>query len=234
MAIYAIGDLHFSGDPATKPMDKFGENWTNHRQQITAHWQSLVKAEDTVVLCGDISWSLDLEDAIVKDLDYISTLPGKKIILKGNHDYWWTSVGKMQKALGDKFTFLHNSFVAVGDTAICGTRGWNLPTIPEFSEHDEAMYRREAMRLEHSLEAAKAAGFTKYLVALHYPPLYKEEEPSIFTEICSRYGVKICVYGHIHGGAAHALNIFQGNYQGTHYRLVACDFIDFTPFKIEI
>ena len=233
MSIFAIGDLHFSGVPETKPMSKFGENWDNHRQIIAGNWQNNISADDTVILCGDTSWSLDLVDAVERDLAFISSLPGQKIILKGNHDYWWTSVKKMQEAVENKFIFLHNSFVAVNDWAICGTRGWNLPTMQNFSEHDAAMYNREGMRLEHSLAQAKAAGFTKIIVALHYPPLYKVEETSVFTELCQKYQVDQCIYGHIHGGAAHALNIFQGEKAGTHYKLVACDFLNFDPLKID-
>lgn len=233
MAIWAIGDLHFSGEIESKPMSKFGNNWQGHRQAIATNWRRLVDPTDTVILCGDTSWSLELADAKNKDLDFISTLPGQKVILKGNHDYWWTTVKKMEQLLQNSFIFLHNSFIAVGDTAICGTRGWNLPTMASFTQHDEAMYTREGMRLEHSLSAAKAQGFKKIIVALHYPPIYNEAESSVFTELCDEYEVEKCVYGHIHGAAADALHIFQGTKGSTTYQLVACDFIKFAPLLLE-
>lgn len=233
MALYAIGDLHFSGSPPSKPMDKFGDNWANHREIIADNWRKEVQPEDTVILCGDTSWSLELPDAVEKDFSFISTLPGQKILLKGNHDYWWTSVSKMTTAVENKFLFLHNNFIAVGAWAICGTRGWNLPSLETFTEHDKAMYAREGLRLEHSLSQAAQAGFTKILVALHYPPLYKAEEDSIFTDLCQKYQVEKCLYGHVHGKAAQALNMFQGNKNGTDYRLVAADFLDFKLKKIE-
>jgi len=233
MAVYAIGDLHFSGSPPTKPMDKFGDNWANHREIIADYWRATVCPSDTVILCGDTSWSLELADAVQQDLTFISTLPGQKIILKGNHDYWWSSLTKMQAALENKFLFLHNTFISVGEWAICGTRGWNLPSLSTFTEHDEAMYAREGLRLEHSLSQAKTAGFSRFLVALHYPPLYKAEETSIFTDLCEKYRVEKCIFGHVHGKAAQALDIFQGNKNGTDYQLVAADFLDFKLKKIE-
>lgn len=232
MAIYAIGDLHFSGVPETKPMSKFGDNWDNHRTIIARNWQKKITPSDTVILCGDTSWSLELEDAVTKDLNFISTLPGQKVILKGNHDYWWESVTKMEKLLAQKFIFLHNAFVPCGLWAICGTRGWNLPSLSTFNEHDEAMYKREALRLENSLTKAKEAGFNNIIVALHYPPLYKEEEDTFFTELCEKYQVQKCIYGHVHGVAAQALNIFQGEKNGTTYQLVSCDFLKFAPLLI--
>ena len=233
MALFAIGDLHFSGSPPSKPMDKFGDNWTNHREIIAAHWQEEVKPEDTVILCGDTSWSLELPDAIEKDFTFISSLPGQKVLLKGNHDYWWTGVTKMANAVEHKFLFLHNNFIPVGNLAVCGTRGWNLPSMSTFTEHDAAMYSREGQRLEHSLSQALAAGYTRILVALHYPPLYKAEEDTVFTELCRQYKVEKCIYGHVHGKAAQALNMFQGEKNGTDYRLVAADFLDFKLKKLE-
>ncbi|MCI2110696.1 MAG: metallophosphoesterase [Acidaminococcaceae bacterium] len=233
MSIYAIGDLHFSGEPPSKPMEVFGENWQGHRAKIIKNWQSTVCPDDTVILCGDTSWSMDLPDAIAKDMQAIMALPGKKIMLKGNHDYWWTSKQKMEDLLEHRIEILHNNFYPVGSTAICGTRGWNLPSLPTFTEHDKLIYKREGMRLKASLEQAAAAGCSDIIVALHYPPLYAAGETSVFTDLCEQYHVTHCVYGHVHGQAAHYLNMFQGLRNGTDYRLVACDYVNFELYKVE-
>lgn len=157
MAFYAIGDLHLSGAPPTKPMDVFGPQWKDHREKIIQHWKETIGTDDTIILCGDTSWSMDLSDAIEKDFSMLSALPGKKIILKGNHDYWWSSMRKLEQAFKGRFQFLHNSCVVEKDTAICGTRGWNLPSMPEFTDHDDLLYKREVQRLEHSLKEAKSS-----------------------------------------------------------------------------
>lgn len=153
---------------------------------------------------------MDLSDAIEKDFSMLSALPGKKIILKGNHDYWWSSMRKLEQAFKGRFQFLHNSCVVEKDTAICGTRGWNLPSMPEFTDHDDLLYKREVQRLEHSLKEAKSSGAKRIIAALHYPPLYEPEEVTGFTELCRDYEVTTCIYGHVHGDAAHFLNLFQG------------------------
>ena len=132
MAFYAIGDLHLSGAPPTKPMDVFGPQWKDHREKIIQHWKETIGTDDTIILCGDTSWFMDLSDAIEKDFSMLSALPGKKIILKGNHDYWWSSMRKLEQAFKGRFQFLHNSCVVEKDTAICGTRGWNLPTMTSY------------------------------------------------------------------------------------------------------
>jgi predicted phosphohydrolase len=232
MAIYAIGDLHLSGDPPTKPMEVFGAQWSNHRQKIIENWERTISTEDTVILCGDTSWSMNLNDAITKDLDMLSRLPGNKVILKGNHDYWWSSAAKLTAALQDRFHFLHNNCYLAGTIAICGTRGWNLPSMSDFTEHDAKLYHRECQRLEISLQEAAKAQSSRIIVAMHYPPLYQPEEITGFTELCRSYHVSDCVYGHVHGDAAHFLNLFQGKRDGTQYRLVASDYINFCPVRI--
>lgn len=231
MAIYAMGDLHFSGNPPQKPMDVFGIQWKNHREKILSNWQKTVKSEDTVLLVGDTSWSMELSDAVEKDLGILTQMPGHLVLLKGNHDYWWTSLKKMQETLAT-ITFLHNTFYRTGDIAICGTRGWNLPSMPDFSPHDQRIYDREVGRLKRSLAAAKAAGAKHLIVALHYPPLYKSDEISGFTELCKAYGVEQCIYGHVHGDAAHFLQLFQGVRDGTKYTLVAADYVNFQLVKL--
>ena len=232
MAIYAIGDLHLSGPVPTKPMEVFGLQWLNHRQKIAEAWRATVSESDTIILCGDISWSMTLEDAIEKDFCFLAALPGKKVVLKGNHDYWGSSAAKMKAAMPEGFHFLHNSCYISGNTGICGTRGWNLPSLPNFQEHDALIYNREVQRLERSLIEAEKAGCQYKIAALHYPPLFHADEVTGFTELCRTHHVDICVYGHVHGDAAHFLNLFQGVRDGTQYRLVASDYIDFTPVKL--
>ena len=230
MALYAMGDLHFSGEPPTKPMEVFGDQWLHHRQKVLSNWQETLTEDDTMLLCGDTSWSMELEDAVRRDLGALAALPGQIVILKGNHDYWWTSLSKMQRPYRRKSIF-HNTFYQKGDVAVCGTY-WNLPSMPQFGEHDELIYNREIQRLERSLAGARAAGAVHLIAALHYPPLYNPEEVSGFTELCRKYQVEQCIYGHVHGDAAHFLNLFQGVRDGTQYRLVAADYIDFRPVKI--
>jgi predicted phosphohydrolase len=232
MTIYALGDLHFSGLPPAKPMEKFGEHWGDHRSKICTNWQKLVKAEDLVILCGDLSWAMTLEEAKV-DLDAIAALPGHKILLKGNHDYWWTTLGKMHAMYPQQFFFLQNNFYAAGDVAICGTRGWILPGCEGFKEDDEKHLRREAIRLELSLEAAQKAGFKKIICALHYPPFYLAEQESPFRTLLEKYQVQVCVFGHIHGQEA-AAGVFQGAVGGCLYQLVSCDNTEFAPVPLHI
>jgi len=230
MSIYAIGDLHFSGTPPQKPMNIFGDNWEGHREKILASWTSTICPKDTVLLCGDTSWAMDYKTALSDDLAPIIALPGNKIILKGNHDYWWTSLKKMETLSDNKLSFLQNKFYAVDDIAICGTRGWNLPFFENFSSEDAAILKRECGRLETSLQQASAKNYTDIIVGLHYPPLYKNMESSPFTEIMEKYCVKKCVFGHIHGSDSE--NVFQGSKNNIEYRLVAADYTNFQFVKI--
>ena len=156
MNIYAIGDLHLSGDPPAKPMEIFGPHWQGHAAKVAAKWRQLVSPDDTVIICGDTSWAMDLTGAL-PDLNWIAALPGRKILLRGNHDYWWSSLKKMQTATENKFSFLQNNFYTCGSTAICGSRGWLLPSSDNFSADDAAIYRREGLRLEASLAAARSS-----------------------------------------------------------------------------
>ena len=155
MNIYAISDLHLSGEPAKKPMDIFGEHWTAHKEKVKENWLATVKEEDTVIICGDISWAMQLRE-VEEDLMWIAQLPGRKILMRGNHDYWWTSLKKMQDNFGKHFEFLQNNCIMVGDTAICGTRGWLLPSSENFTEDDNKIYQREGIRLEMSLQAFRS------------------------------------------------------------------------------
>lgn len=236
MSIYAIGDLHFSGVPARKPMDVFGSHWENHRQRVMENWIQTIRPEDTAILCGDISWAMKLPAAVEDDLRDIAALPGRKIVLRGNHDYWWTGLSKMKQATEDAFFFLQNNFCPVeeGNTcvAVCGSRGWLTPACEGYDpETDDSILRHEELRIRASLDAAGEAGCTDIILALHYPPFYSAEEDSVFKQIIDEYGVKTCVFGHIHGEEG-AAAIFEGQRDGCLYKLVSCDTQQFKPVRI--
>ncbi len=226
MALYAIGDLHLClGAP--KPMDIFGGAWVGYMDKLK-DGLSVIRPEDTTVLLGDLSWALDLSGAKA-DFAWINAIPGRKIILKGNHDYWWETVAKMTRffeAEGlENFEFLHNNCLCYRDIALCGTRGWFLDV--EKGPHNEKMLRREVMRLEASL---KAAGDREKICFLHYPPLYQGYHCQEITELLTRYQVQRCYYGHLHGRSTHAA--FEGDYQGTAFSLVSADHLNFVPKQI--
>lgn len=229
MHIYAIGDLHLSGTPAKKPMEIFGEHWLNHKEKVKSNWLATVKEEDAVIICGDISWAMQLREA-EEDLIWLAQLPGKKILLRGNHDYWWTSLKKMRALYGEHFQFLQNNCLMIGDVAICGTRGWILPSSDNFNEDDNKIYQREGIRLELSLQAAQAQDAKRIIVALHYPPLFSPAERTIFTDLMERFQVKDCVYGHIHG--ENHLAVFEEERNGVQYKLVSCDTQNFQLYRL--
>lgn len=227
MALYAIGDLHLClGAP--KPMDIFGGAWVGYMEKLR-QGVSVIGPEDTTVLLGDLSWALDLENARA-DFAWINEIPGRKIILKGNHDYWWSTAAKFQKfcaenGFADQY-ILNNNFYEYGDYAICGTRGWFYEE-QRSGEHDEKVFKRELMRLEASL---KAAGERTKIVFLHYPPKYKGYECPEIIELMKRYDVRQCFYGHLHG-ASHGLAM-EGQWDGIEYRLVSADKLGFRPFMV--
>ena len=230
MNIYAIGDLHLSGNPPAKPMEIFGEHWAGHREKIKENWLSTVSPEDVVIICGDISWAMSLREA-QEDFAWLKALPGRKLLLRGNHDYWWTSLKKMQAFFGEGFEFIQNNCIQVEDFAICGTRGWLLPSAENFTEEDRKIYEREALRLTMSLECAKKSGAKEIICALHYPPLFAAEEETAFTNLLEQYEVKICLYGHIHG-LDHVFT-FEGERKGVNYKLVSCDTQGFKLYKVK-
>lgn len=223
MRIFAIGDLHLSLS-ADKPMDVFGEAWRDHANRLQAAWRETVQAEDWVLIPGDISWAMQLE-AAMPDLLFLAELPGNKLLLRGNHDYWWSSRSKVNAALPAGMHTLQNDSRRIGDVAVCGTRGWNCPGAPGFTEADQAIYARELMRLEMSLQAAEPDA--DKLVMLHFPPFNERKQASGFTELIERYGVKTVVYAHLHG-AAHN-NAFEGERNGVRYILAAGDYLGFRP-----
>ena len=231
MAIYAISDLHLSFGE-NKPMDIFGDNWKNHDLKIKEDWQSKVKPEDTVIMPGDFSWAMYLENTY-EDFTYLNGLPGKKILLKGNHDYWWTTVKKMREYLKTNdfgnIDFLYNNSYLCDNRIIVGTRGWS-----EQEEKPEKIIKREIARLELSIQdGIKKYGTDKeIIVCMHYPPFnsYEMDELS-FIETMKKYNVKACIYGHIHGTENHKQAII-GEYKGIDFKLVSCDYTDFKLIKL--
>lgn len=232
MSIFAIADLHLSfANP--KPMDIFGSNWTNHENKIKEDWINKVTENDLVLLPGDFSWAMNLEDTY-KDFEYLNNLPGKKIMLKGNHDYWWNSLTKLNKYIKENnfenIEFLYNNAYEFEGKIIAGTRGWNL--IPN-EENDEAIIRRELLRLEYSIkEGIKQFGDEKeIIVCMHYPPTNKSLlENSEFIKIMQKYNVKKCIYGHLHGDSHK--EAVEGNIGGIDVKLISADYLDFKLEKI--
>lgn len=225
MALYAIGDLHLSLG-ASKPMDVF-PGWNNYVERVTDNWKKLIKPEDTVVLAGDISWAMRLEDTRA-DFRYLQELPGQKLIMKGNHDYWWTTLNKMNRYLAsegfDTLHFLHNNSYSVDGYAICGTRGW---LFDDGEPQDEKVMNREVGRLRMSLEAA---GEGEKLVFLHYPPRSLNAEAPELLRLMQEFGVARCFYGHLHGTAIRYA--VQGEVDSVRYKLISADGLGFCPYHI--
>lgn len=225
MAVYAISDLHL---PArVKPMDVFGEHWKNHFERIKADWNARVGEGDVVLLPGDLSWAMRLEEAI-EDLDSIAALPGTKLLLRGNHDYWWSSIGRVRRALRENTLALQNDSVLLDGRLYAGSRGWNIPA-DDATEDDVRIYNRERMRLEMSLKNARARDADAPItVMMHYPPL-TDEQPG-FSDILEAYGVQDCVYGHLHGGGLYGA--VRGERRGVKYHQVSCDGLDFKLYLL--
>lgn len=227
MALYAIGDLHLSLG-TDKPMDIFGGAWVGYMEKLR-EGMSVIKEEDTTVLLGDLSWALGLDSA-KEDFAWIDQIPGKKIILKGNHDYWWSTAAKFYKFCQEQgFSnqlILNNNHYEYDGFAICGTRGWFFEE-ERSSDHDGKVFRRELMRLEASL---KSAGDLRKIVFLHYPPRYRGYECTEILDLLKKYEVRQCFYGHLHG-ASHGLAM-EGLWDGVEFRLVSADRLNFRPFKV--
>jgi hypothetical protein len=258
MKVWAIGDLHLSG-AKPKPMEKFGEQWKNHDDKISTAWRDTVAEDDLVIVAGDTSWAMKLQEAIV-DLQWLARLPGRKALIRGNHDYWWSSLAKMRNIAPEGLEFIHNSAARFNDVVVAGTRGWILPPVTktttnygetgnstsihqedelsgeveleDWTEHDEKILAREINRLTLSLDAAQKLSDSNctLLVAIHYPPIYPDGTGSPFTKLIEQYEPKVVVYGHLHDAAQ--LDSFEGQRGSTHYHLVSADYIGFKPIQI--
>lgn len=254
MAIYAIGDLHLSfANP--KPMNIFGDNWKNHEEKIKQDWLSKVKDDDTVIHLGDFSWAMHLKDTL-KDFEFLNSLPGKKIMLKGNHEYWWTTIKNMKQFLDDNnfknIDFLQNNSFQVENKIICGTRGWTL--LSDNTENSQKMLNREAIRLEISIKSAiskqeqnneciniksenlihskkhKTLKSREIIVFMHYPPIIRQNKNTKFMEILKKYNIKRCYYAHLHGISIN--DAIEGIIDGIEFKLLSSDALDFKLVKI--
>ena len=243
MALYALGDTHLSFS-ADKPMDVFGGAWDNYVEKLKKGL-SVLTGEDTLILCGDTSWALTFAQAEA-DFAFLNAFPGRKLLVKGNHDYWWATAAKMRRFFAEQgfhtLDILHNNaWLYDGAYALCGTRGWFYEEDSHQGTHDEKVFLRECGRLEMSLKAGlKLLGAPdgqpspelgeKLLVFLHYPPLYEGYRCDEIVALLTRYGIKQCYYGHLHG-PAHRRAI-EGEYHGIHYTLLSADYIRFQPVRI--
>lgn len=228
MSLFVIADLHLPLS-VDKPMDIFG-GWDNYVSRLEQNWQRKISPEDTVVMPGDFSWAMGLEESL-RDFRFLESLNGTKILSKGNHDYWWSTVGKMEKFFAANgiasVKILHNNFYPYGGYGICGTRGW----INDNGEPaDKKVLLREAGRLEMSISAAEKAGY-KPLVFLHYPPVYLTGVNEEIMNVLHKHNVTECFYGHIHGKKGHACAV-KGKLDGINYHLISSDFLQFDPLDI--
>ena len=226
-------------------MDVFGPSWENHAARIEENWRGKITPSDTVLIPGDISWGISLDEALA-DLKFIDSLPGTKILSKGNHDYWWGTTKKVEDFLASNdlrsIRILKNNGYCVEDTLIAGARGWLVPENPEYGTDDERIYLREVGRLERSLKDSEAAFIQvqealgkdtspkRRIAMLHYPPIYDPKRDNELTSALEKHGVDICLYGHLHG-RAHK-NAFEGVRNGVEYRLISADYLKFDPVEI--
>ncbi|MBR6407152.1 MAG: metallophosphoesterase [Clostridia bacterium] len=227
MSIFAIADTHLSFG-TDKPMNVFS-GWSDHILRLKNNWERLVEPDDTVVIAGDISWAMNLDEAL-DDFKFLQSLPGKKIIMKGNHDYWWTSRAKMEGFFAanglDSLSVLHNNAISCEGMAVCGTRGWFFD-----AQEDDRVLLRERMRLVRSIEAAHGMQLEP-IVFLHYPPVYDGQVCEEIFGALKEYGINRCYYGHVHGYAIpHAAT---GIFDGIDLRLISCDAVNFTPVPVHV
>ena len=229
MALYAIADLHLPLG-IDKPMDIFGKKWENYVERLRENWQNVIKPEDMVVLPGDFSWATYLEESKA-DFDFLNALNGRKILLKGNHDYWWTTMNKLKEFIRnngyENIEFLQNNSFQYGDISICGSRGWNTP-MGNMSEEDQKIYDREIGRLELSVKAAKNP--ENIIIFTHFPPLLKDYRQNAMVDFLKKNNIKRCIFGHIHSSGIK--NAFEGEFEGTEYMLVSGDYREFMPVKL--
>ncbi len=228
MSLYAIADLHLSLG-ADKPMDIFG-GWDNYVERLEENWRNTVKNDDTVVIAGDISWAMRLEQ-VFQDFSFIEALPGRKIFLKGNHDYWWSTRKKIEDYLRannfNSISILFSSAEVAGEFAICGTRGWSYDCS---SQEDIKILNREVGRLTMSIEEAKKTGL-EVVAFLHYPPVFSGYECTEILNVLQKYDIKKCYYGHLHGRQV-ARKAITGTYKGIEFHMISSDQVDFRPVLV--
>ena len=247
MKVFAISDLHLTFQ-ANKPMEKFGDGWDNYVERIREDWNTRVSDEDVVIVAGDISWAMRMEDT-EKDFEYLKSLKGKKIIIRGNHDYWWKSITKIREVLAPDGYALQNDAIIIGDIAFAGTRGWRVPERRWIqNDEDKKIYNREIIRFELALKDATTkvkeilskqvcncenrsgccTCFSRtsctLVAVLHYPPFNATLDESPFTQLCEKYGVKHCIYGHLHGGKGGRQQLSMTK-NGVNYYLTSCDIL---------
>jgi len=234
MSLFVIGDLHLSLND-NKPMDVFGGRWEGYTEKLINGWNSVVSDGDSVILAGDISWGMSLEKSLA-DFKLINSLPGKKYIIKGNHDYFWTTVSGMRRFFEQNgittLDFIHNDFKLLEGVAVCGTKGWSAEEERPFADPKNAkIFKRELGRMETSLKLAEAAGYKEKTAVMHYPPIdCIAGACAEITALFEKYGVTHCYYGHLHGAGMQ--NAFEGVRNGVTYRLISADALNFTPLKI--
>ena len=230
MKIFAISDLHLSiNNP--KPMDIFGPVWDGYLESIEEDWKCKVGDDDIVLIPGDISWAMRLKEAL-PDLEYICSFKGNKVIIKGNHDYWWTTMNKLKSFVEENgfnsIEFLQNNYYMYENIALCGTRGWKHPAWENFNEEDKKLFDRECVRLELSLQSIGECD--DIFVFSHYPPISEQKEDNKFRQLMKQYGVSKCFYGHLHSAAQ--CNAVNETVNGVEYRLIAADYLRFMPYRV--
>ena len=236
MALFAMSDLHLALSNPEKTMSVFGSGWDNYIERIKSGFEELVSPDDTVLMPGDLSWATYLKDA-TEDFKFINDLPGKKIICRGNHDYWWTTVKKMEETFAqmgvNTITIARNNIIEAEGCLITGTRGWKVPGDENFSEEDKKIYERELIRLGLCIDALGKADpdhSKPHVVMLHYPPLTSKVMKGDFSSILEKADVDLVVYGHLHGRAHQ--KVFEGKRGNTEYRCVSADYCNFRPFQL--
>ncbi|MBQ3552996.1 MAG: metallophosphoesterase [Clostridia bacterium] len=225
MKVFAIGDLHLPGGDDDKSMEIFGSNWINHFERILDNWQKHIGDEDIVLIPGDISWAMTLNDAVF-DLNTIGRLKGRKILLRGNHDFWWSAIGRVRALLPDGMYAIQNDSISLGDFCFCGSRGWLCPGAAGYSETNDAhLYKREGQRLRLSLEHADKS--KRIICMMHYPPLAENKRDTVFSILMEEFGVEKVVYGHLHGRSREVG--IDGIRNGIEYHLCSSDHLNFCP-----
>ena len=232
MKIFAISDLHISTN-TDKPMDVFGGNWVGYFEKIKQDWQQKVSDDDVVLIGGDISWAMHIEDA-VQDFLLLSQLKGKKVFIKGNHDYWWNSIGKVRDIMPDNCFALQNDSIRFDGVVICGSRCWSVPGSPDFKEQDQKIYNRETERLKLSFKNANSVmqQGDKLVALIHFPPFNVKREDTAFTKIFEENKVDAVVYGHLHGKNVRSEKLVVKN--GVKYYLTSCDQVENKLTEIDL